>query len=88
MAVQFAITEAELVALNVINSALGKELKTYKPIDLGYIIPMANNRSCGIVLGLKIKGIMATIFHFVMCVYRLCGIRNKLGFFRSLVLRR
>ncbi|MFA5271990.1 MAG: FAD-dependent oxidoreductase, partial [Candidatus Omnitrophota bacterium] len=80
MAVQFAIKEGELAAVNVINSAFGKKLKSYKPVDLGYIIPMANNRSCGIVLGLKIKGVVATIFHFVMCIYRLCGVRNKIWF--------
>lgn len=88
MAVQFAITQGELAAANVINSALGKKLKTYKPIDLGYIIPMANNRSCGVVLAVKIRGFIATVFHFIMCAYRLCGIGNKTGFIRNLLLNR
>jgi NADH dehydrogenase FAD-containing subunit len=85
MAVQFAITQGELAAVNIINSVLGKKLKTYKPIDLGYIIPMANNYSCGIVFGLKIKGILATVFHFAMCIYRLWGVRNKTDFVKSLL---
>ncbi|MFA6281038.1 MAG: FAD-dependent oxidoreductase [Candidatus Omnitrophota bacterium] len=85
MAVQFAITEGELAAENVINNTLGKKLKIYKPIDLGYIIPMANNRSCGVVLAMKIKGFIATVFHFIMCAYRLCGLRNKIEFIKGLM---
>ncbi|MFA5272314.1 MAG: FAD-dependent oxidoreductase, partial [Candidatus Omnitrophota bacterium] len=87
MAVQFAIIEGESAANNVINSVLGKKLKSYKPLDLGYIIPMANNRSCGVVFGLKIKGVVATIFHFMMCIYRLCGFRNKIWFMKGLLTR-
>ena len=55
MAVQFALSQGQCAGRNVIKSALKKPLLKYRPLDLGYIIPMANNRACGIALGLKVK---------------------------------
>lgn len=85
MAVQFAIFEGGCAALNIINSIKGKALREYHPVDLGYIIPMANNRSCGRVLGINLKGLVPTMFHFVMCIYRSYGLRNKIGIIRGLL---
>jgi len=79
MAVQFAITQGSCAAANVIRLLRGQRLKKYSPLDLGYIIPMANNRSCGSVLGLNLKGFLPTLLHFLMCIYRSYGFRNKLG---------
>jgi len=81
MAVQFSIYEGALAGENVLRSIKGKELKDYRPLDLGYIIPMANNRSCGLVLGMKLKGFIPTLMHFFMCIYRSYGARNKLRLF-------
>lgn len=85
MAVQFSILEGEIAAENVYRTIYSKPLKAYKPVDLGYIVPMANNSSCGIVLGKKVRGWFATFFHYVMCVYRSSGLRNKLGIIRNLL---
>ncbi|MFA5276024.1 MAG: FAD-dependent oxidoreductase, partial [Candidatus Omnitrophota bacterium] len=79
MAVMFSIYEGRCAAENILRSIEGKEPKSYKPLDLGYVIPMANNKSCGVILGLKLKGFIPTVLHFVMCSYRSYGIRNKLG---------
>ena len=73
MAVQFAITEGEHAAKNIIRSIRNVTLKKFRPLDLGYIIPMANNRSCGRVFGLNVKGIIPTLLHFMMCAFRLKG---------------
>ncbi len=70
MAVQFSIAQGNCAAQNVITSIKGKPLRKYRPVDLGYIIPMANNRSCGSVLGVNLKGLLPTAFHFIMCIYR------------------
>ncbi len=86
MAVQFSIAEGAVAAINVINRIKNKPLKDYNPIDLGYIIPMANNLSCGIILGLKVKGRLATVLHYIMCIYRSCGLRNKLGIIKDLLI--
>ena len=84
MAVMFSIYEGRVAAENVLRSIVGRQLKAYKPVDLGYIIPMANNKSCGVVLGFKLKGFIPTIMHFIMCTYRLRGLKNKFGFLRNL----
>lgn len=77
MAVQFSIAEGYTAGLNVIRSSQGKKLKLLRPLDLGMIIPMANNFSCGNVLGVDLKGRLPTLLHFIMCIYRACGITNK-----------
>jgi NADH dehydrogenase len=85
MAVQFSIVEGSVAARNVINSALRRPLKKYKPVDLGYIIPLANNNSCGTILGRDIKGVPATMMHFSMCIFRSAGFRNKIGVLKNLI---
>ncbi len=85
MAVQFAIAQGESAAANIIRDIRGLELKRYKPRDLGFIIPMANNRSCGNVLGMNLKGALPTALHFLMCTYRSYGTRNKFGILYNLL---
>ncbi|MFA5411353.1 MAG: FAD-dependent oxidoreductase [Candidatus Omnitrophota bacterium] len=88
MAVQFAITQGSCAAINIIKSIGKKKLEEYRPLDLGYIIPMANNRSCGKVTGFNFKGHLPTILHFTMCVYRSCGWKNKSGVIKALLNKR
>lgn len=85
MAVQFAVMQGRCAALNVLNSIKGVNLRKFIPGDLGYVIPMANNRSCGTVLGLNLKGFLPTVLHFMMCIYRSYGIKNKLGIIADLI---
>ena len=85
MAVQFSIAEGDHAGLNIIRSIKNLPLKKFKPLDLGYIIPMANNRSCGAVFGFKVKGLLATLLHFIMCIYRSMGLRNKMGLMAGLI---
>ncbi len=87
MAVQFARTQGDCAALNVIRSIKGLPLAGYRPFDFGYIIPMANNLSCGRVLGADLKGRLATLLHYLICIYRSCGIKNKIGVFRELAFK-
>ncbi|MCX5710642.1 MAG: FAD-dependent oxidoreductase [Candidatus Omnitrophica bacterium] len=85
MAVQFAIFQGRAAGKNIIRSIKGKGLKEFKPVDLGYIIPMANNHSCGTVFGLNLKGILPTMLHFVMCIYRSYGLKNRFGIIKDLL---
>ncbi|MFC1704100.1 NAD(P)/FAD-dependent oxidoreductase [Candidatus Omnitrophota bacterium] len=85
MAIQFAIAQGQIAAENIIRSIRGKPLKKYKPIDLGYVVPMANNYSCGTVLGVNLKGKLPTFFHYFMCIYRSVGLNNRLGIFVDLI---
>ena len=79
MAVQFSISQAKVIAKNIINMMGSRKLIKYEPLDLGYIIPMANNTGCGSVFGLNIKGLLSVFLHYTMCIYRTRGLRNKLG---------
>jgi NADH dehydrogenase len=85
MAVHFAITQGDLAAGNVIRSIKNKPLLNYRPRDLGFIVPLANNRSCGSVFGLNISGYPATFLHFNMCIFRSLGWKNKIGIIRNLL---
>jgi NADH:ubiquinone reductase (H+-translocating) len=84
MAVQFAIAQGECAAINIERSIKGARLKKYRPTDLGYIIPMANNYSCGRVLGINFRVRLATALHFFMCIYRSCGWKNRWGIVKGL----
>jgi NADH:ubiquinone reductase (H+-translocating) len=79
MGVQFAIAQGLLAAQNIARLIKGLSLKKYKPVDFGYIVPMANNRACGVTLGLNMTGILAIMIHYCMCAYRSYGFSNKVG---------
>jgi len=85
MAIQFAIVEGDQAADNIIRLIKKFPLKKFIPLDLGYIIPMANNNSCGRVFGFNLKGFLPTLLHFTMCIYRSNGLRNKAGLIGDLI---
>lgn len=88
MAVQFSIIQGKVAAANIIRDSAGQPLQRYRPSDVGLIIPLANNRSCGVILGWAMKGVLPTLFHFIMCLYRLPGSANKKNLLKVLLLRR
>jgi NADH dehydrogenase len=85
MAVQFSIIQGSSAARNILADIKGAGLCKFSPIDLGFIVPMANNRSCGKVLGVNMRGRLATMFHFLMCIYRSYGARNRIGVINDLI---
>jgi len=85
MAVQFAITQGVSAALNISRSIRGLNMVQYKPIDLGFVIPMANNKSCADIMGINMKGFIPTCLHYIMCIYRSYGVKNKFGIIRDLM---
>ncbi|MCG2707563.1 MAG: FAD-dependent oxidoreductase [Candidatus Omnitrophica bacterium] len=85
MAVQFAVNQGNQAAVNIIQSIKNLPLKKFRPLDLGYIIPLANNKSCGEVFGFKLKGLLPTALHFIMCIFRLSGLNNRWGLIRNLL---
>lgn len=87
MSVQFAVTQGAVAAENVACSIRRKPLKTYKPFDPGYIVPMANNYSCGIVFGERVRGRFATFLHYAISLIKLPGLRNKIGLIKDLMFK-
>ena len=77
MAVQFSLAEADIAAKNILRSIKGAHLVSFRPLDLGLIVPMANRVACGRVFLFRVKGIVAWLFHYAMCVYRSWTIKNR-----------
>jgi len=88
MAVRFSIQQGRLAAKNIINLIKGKKLQKYKPFDLGYLLPMANNACCGIILGMPVKGFLAIWAHYFLSVWLSYGKNNKLGIIKDLLYNR
>lgn len=70
MAVMFSIGQGRVAAGNVIKSVLNRPLKKFRPVDLGYLIPMAHGKAPGVVMGRKIHGRLGYLMHYCMCLYR------------------
>ena len=70
MGVQFSIAEGARAARNIGARLSGRPLEAYRPVDLGYVVPMANGKGCGRALGMRMRGRIPFILHYLMCVYR------------------
>ncbi len=82
MAVQFSIMEARVAVGNILKRVKGvKKLAKYRPLDLGFLVPMANRKACGKVLIFRVSGSFGWFLHYVMCIFRSLSLENKLGIF-------
>jgi NADH dehydrogenase len=77
MAAHMAIQQGERAADNCIRLARGKEPQSFRPADLGYLVPMANWRSCGVLFGTPVSGASATALHYLINAYRSRGLMHK-----------
>lgn len=84
MSVQFAISQGSCAASNIMRSILGRSLLAYRPFDPGYIIPLANNRACGKILGKYMQGRLPIMLHYLMCIYRIRGLGYQLKIIKEL----
>lgn len=78
MSVQFAITQGACAAANIIRYFHGERLRAYRPLDPGFVLPMAHGRSCGTVGGIRLRGRLPTLLHYLMCAYRLPKLAQKI----------
>jgi NADH dehydrogenase len=85
MAVQISLDEGAVAGENVLREIRGRPLARYRPLDLGWIVPMANFRSCGTALGFHVRGIPATMLHYVMCLFRSLGLGRRLKLLSELI---
>ena len=84
MSVQHAIMSGRHAARNIVRQMTGKPLKPYRPVDLGYVVPMANFRGCGTALGVHLQGRLPMLLHYGMGLYRSLGWDNRLRMIRAL----
>lgn len=87
MSIQFALTQGSCAAANMARAATGKALVPYRPLDPGYILPMANGLSCGLIFGIPLQGRLPTLLHYVMCAYRSIGWPRTRGVLRGMGMR-
>ncbi|MCP4049249.1 MAG: FAD-dependent oxidoreductase [bacterium] len=69
MGVSFSIRQGQTAARNIINRYKNKKTVAFVPFDFGYIIPASNEKSCGMVFVIKIKGKLATCLHYFTAVF-------------------
>jgi NADH dehydrogenase len=71
MAIMFAIGQGKMAARNIINNLQNKQKSAYRPIDLGYLIPLTYKKAPGVVLGAFVGPKLGYFLHYYMCFYRL-----------------
>jgi NADH:ubiquinone reductase (H+-translocating) len=83
MAVQSAIQEGARAARNVLCLIRHKEPRAFHGHDSGFIIPMANGKSCGDLFGIRVKGRGATLLHYAISAWRLHGVKARARVMRA-----
>ena len=87
MGAQFSAAQGALCAHNIVNALIGKPFKKYRSVDLGYIVPMANDKGCGRVFGVRSRGLIAIFLHYCMCIYRSFTFANRVGIIKEIMLK-
>jgi NADH dehydrogenase len=79
MSVHNAIEQGQLTAANCVALIKNNAPKKFVYFDPGFVVPMANGRSCGEIYGIRVKGKSATILHYLLSMYRSYGFWNRMG---------
>ena len=85
MASYLAIEQGARAAGNILRSIAGKAPKPYRPRYLGFVIPLANGRGCGRILGIDIKGRIASFLHYAASLLRIRNGATRRLFIRQLL---
>ncbi|MBN2482854.1 MAG: FAD-dependent oxidoreductase [Candidatus Omnitrophica bacterium] len=85
LSVQAAVTQGQCAGRNLIRSIQDQRLIPYQPCDLGYVVPLANDRAYGVALGVKVKGRIGMFLHYILSIYRSYGMKNKWGIIHHLI---
>ncbi len=84
MAVQFSLAGGKLAGRNVLAATENRPLGVFDAPDLGYVVPLAQGDSTGVVLGREMRGPVPTQLHYFMSALRSWDWRNRLGILRDL----
>jgi NADH dehydrogenase len=79
-AVNFAVYSGKSAGKNIALSIMGKKLEKFKPVDLGWVIPLYPS-SVGNVMGVTVKGKLGLMLHYFMCGYRNYSFKNMFAYF-------
>ncbi len=80
MSIQAALMQGAAAARNAERGLAGRRPRRYRPVDLGFVVPMAQGVACGKALGIPVSGRLGMLLHYTMCIYRtwLPGTRHAL----------
>jgi NADH dehydrogenase len=74
-AVNFAAMGGKLAARNLVAASKGEKLKKFKPVDLGWVIPLYTT-SVGEAFGMKTQGRIGIPLHYLMCGIKNYNVKN------------
>jgi NADH dehydrogenase FAD-containing subunit len=70
MASYLAVRQGKHAAGNILREIAGKSPRGYRPRYLGFVIPLADGRGCGRLLGLPVAGLPAALVHHGAAIIR------------------
>ena len=85
MASYFAAQQGVAAARNVLQEARGRDPVGYRPRDLGFVVPLANGRGCGNVVGMPVHGRVPVLVHHLTGLVRARDPSNRSNRLRTLL---
>jgi len=77
MSIQYARLQGCCAGRNAARAVTGRPLIPFRPLDPGYVIPIAGGGGCGSIFGLNLSGLLPMMLHYAMCLYRLPAFRQR-----------
>ena len=87
MASYYSIQQGRRAGSNIARLIGGRQPKRYRPMNLGFVVPLATGRGVGRLLGVPVKGRLANLFHNLITIFRMVGLRRKLSLTAEIVAR-
>jgi NADH dehydrogenase len=85
LGIQFSLDQGRCAARNALALLEDRPLRVFKPLDLGYVIPLANFRACGKVMGIAISGRSPAMLHYLMSTFRTWSLASRLRLLNALL---
>ena len=70
MSIQAALMGGACAGINARRWLEGRPLRRFRPVDLGFVVPMGKGCGTGRALGVPVVGPPAMLLHYVMCLFR------------------
>jgi NADH:quinone reductase (non-electrogenic) len=77
--VAFSVGSGRRASRNVVRSIEDRRLRAYRPIDIGWQIPLYPS-GIGNLLGVTVKGRLALSFHYFACAIRIHSLTSRISY--------
>jgi NADH:quinone reductase (non-electrogenic) len=78
-AAAFSVSSGATAGKNIVRSLKNMPLKRFKPVDLGWVIPLYPS-SIGKLYGIPIRGRLGLCLHYLACGYRAHDLESRTGY--------